>query len=84
MPAIRKRSNWHYLIRCDGTKWVTPNRLGTLTEERMDVILIVLILVLLLGGGFGYSRWGYGGGFGIGGVLLIILIVYLLFGRGGL
>jgi hypothetical protein len=26
--------------------------------------------------------WGYGGGIGIGGILLIILIVYLLVGRG--
>ena len=40
--------------------------------------------VLLFGGGFGYHRWGYGGGIGIGGILLIVLIVYLLFGRGGL
>ena len=38
----------------------------------------------LFGGGFGYRRWGYGGGIGIGGILLIVLIVYLLFGRGGL
>jgi hypothetical protein len=50
----------------------------------MDLILIIIILVLLFGGGFGYRRWGYGGGIGIGGVLLIVLIVYLLFGRGGL
>src|SRR5882724_8952707 len=42
------------------------------------------ILVLLFGGGFGYRRWGYGGGIGIGGILLIVLIVYLLVGRGGL
>jgi hypothetical protein len=50
----------------------------------MDLILIIIILVLLFGGGFGYRRWGYGGGIGIGGILLIVLIVYLLFGRGGL
>jgi hypothetical protein len=31
----------------------------------------------LFGGGFGYSRWGYGGGIGIGGILLIVLVVYL-------
>ena len=54
------------------------------TEERMDLILIIIILVLLFGGGFGYRRWGYSGGIGIGGILLIVLIVYLLFGRGGL
>ena len=27
-------------------------------------------------------RWGYGGGIGIGGILLIVLVVYLLIGRG--
>ena len=36
----------------------------------------------VFGGGFGYRRWGYGGGIGIGGILLIVLIVYLLFGCG--
>jgi hypothetical protein len=38
----------------------------------------------LFGGGFGYHRWGYNGGIGIGGVLLIVLVVYLLVGRGRL
>ena len=38
----------------------------------MSLILIIVILVLLLGGGgFGYSRYGYRGGIGIGGILLI-------------
>ena len=55
---------------------------GTSTEERMDLILIILVLFLLFGGGFGYRRWGYGGGIGIGGILLIVLVVYLLVGRG--
>jgi hypothetical protein len=55
---------------------------GTSTEEWMDLILIILILFLLFGGGFGYHRWGYGGGIGIGGILLIVLVVYLLVGRG--
>jgi hypothetical protein len=54
------------------------------TEERMDLILIIIILLLLFGGGFGYSRWGYGGGIGIGGILLIVLVVYLLVGHGRL
>jgi hypothetical protein len=54
------------------------------TEERMDLILIILIVMLLFGGGFGYSRWGYGGGIGIGGILLIVLLVYLLVGHGRL
>ncbi len=44
----------------------------------MDLLLVIIVLLLLFGGGFGYSRWGYQGGFGIGGVLVVILIVYLL------
>jgi hypothetical protein len=52
------------------------------TEEHMDILLIIIILILLFGGGFGYSRWGYRGGIGIGGIILIVLIVYLLVGRG--
>jgi hypothetical protein len=54
---------------------------GTLAEETMDLILIILIILLLFGGGFGYSRWGHRGGIGIGGVLLIVLVVYLLVGH---
>ena len=30
----------------------------------------------------GYSRYGYGGGIGIGGVLLVVLVLFLLFGYG--
>lgn len=47
----------------------------------MDLILIVIVLVMFFGGGLGYQRWGYNGGFGIGGVLLVILVVYLLLGH---
>jgi hypothetical protein len=36
--------------------------------------------LLFGGGGYGYSRYGYGGGIGIGGILLVVLLVYLLFG----
>jgi len=82
-----KRSTGSALIRYGVMDdWGTaPKRLkGNTTEERMDLILIIIILVLLFGGGFGYHRWGYGGGIGIGGILLIVLIVYLLLGRGGL
>lgn len=53
-------------------------------DTLMDLILIVLLLVLLFGGGFGYSRWGYSGGLGIGGILLAILVIYVLFGHGRL
>ena len=52
----------------------------------MLIPIIILLLVFGgLGGSWGYSHWGYGGGAGIGlgGVLLILLIAYLLgfFGR---
>jgi Protein of unknown function (DUF3309) len=46
------------------------------------LLVLIIVLILLLGGGggyYGYSRWGYGGGLGIlGTVLLIVLILYLL------
>jgi hypothetical protein len=58
--------------------WRLPKEGGT----KLDLLLIILVLVLLFGGGFGYSRYGYRGGIGIGGVLLIVLIIYLLLGRG--
>jgi hypothetical protein len=46
-------------------------------------IIIIVLLVLLLGGGggyYGHSRWGYSGGAGIGlgTILVILLIAYLL------
>ncbi len=47
----------------------------------MLILLIVLLLVFGGGGGYyGHSRWGRGGGAGIGlsGVLVILLIAYLL------
>jgi hypothetical protein len=48
------------------------------------MLLLLILLVLLFGGGggyYGYSRWGYGGGLGIvGTVLLVVLVVYLLGG----
>ncbi len=46
----------------------------------MSLLLLVLIVFLVFGGGFGYHRWGYSGGIGIGGLLLIVLVVVLLFG----
>jgi hypothetical protein len=55
----------------------------SLTSRRSSMlILLIIVLVLLFGGGggyYGYSRWGYGGGLGIfGTVLLIVLVLYLL------
>jgi hypothetical protein len=48
----------------------------------MDPLVIIPILVLFfVGSGLGYSQYGYRGAIGIGGVLLIVLVLYLLFGR---
>jgi hypothetical protein len=50
----------------------------------MDIILIVLVILLIGGGSWGYSSYGYYGGFGIGGPLLVVLVIYLLLGHGRL
>jgi hypothetical protein len=63
-----------------GTKWRgSPKR----SKEGKQMLIVIIILVLLLGGGggyYGHSRWGYGGGAGIGlgTILLVLLIAYLL------
>lgn len=44
----------------------------------MVLILLIIVLILLFGG-IGYNQWGpQGGGIGLGTVLLIILLLYLL------
>ena len=50
----------------------------------MNLVLIVLILLILLGGGGGYYYGGPYVGGGIGSLVLLILIIWLLFGRRGL
>ena len=45
------------------------------------LILIIVLLLVLGGGGYdGYGRWGYrgGAGVGLGTVLLILLVAYML------
>ena len=47
------------------------------------LIMLIIVLVLIFGGGggyYGYSRWGAGGGtvIGLGTVLVILLVCYLL------
>jgi hypothetical protein len=47
------------------------------------MLILIIILVLVLGGGggyYGHSRWGYRGGTGIGlgTILMILLIAYML------
>jgi hypothetical protein len=50
----------------------------------MNILLLVVVLVLLLGGVgpyWGYSSgWGYGPSIGVGGLLTVLLIVWLLGG----
>jgi Protein of unknown function (DUF3309) len=51
----------------------------------MDTILIVILLLLLLGGGGGLY-WGFGVGWGIGPIGLIVLVLvvaFILNGRRG-
>jgi hypothetical protein len=51
----------------------------------MSPLLLIIILIILFGGGLGYhSNWGYygvGPWGGIGGLLVLLLIVFFLFGR---
>jgi hypothetical protein len=46
------------------------------------LILLIIVLLLLFGGGgyYGYGRWGYrgGAGVGLGTVLVILLVCYML------
>jgi hypothetical protein len=49
------------------------------------MLLLIIILILLFGGGggyYGHSRWGPGGGAGIGlgTIVMILLIAYLMGG----
>ena len=49
----------------------------------MLILLVILLLVLAGGGGYyGHSRWGYrgGAGIGLGTILVILLLVYMLGG----
>jgi hypothetical protein len=47
------------------------------------MIIVIILLIILLGGGggyYGHSRWGYAGGAGtgLGTILIILLIAYML------
>jgi len=46
----------------------------------MSLILVVLLVLLVLGGGGGYYYGGPRVGTGIGGLLLVILLVWFLTG----
>jgi hypothetical protein len=46
------------------------------------MLILIIVLLLLFGGGgyYGYGRWGYrgGAGIGMGTVLLVLLVAYML------
>lgn len=46
------------------------------------LLLIIVVLLVLAGGGgyYGHTRWGYrgGAGIGLGTILLILLVIYML------
>ena len=47
------------------------------------LLILIIVLLLLLGGGggyYGYSRWGYGGGLGIVGTVVLIFLLFYLVG----
>jgi hypothetical protein len=47
------------------------------------MLILIILLGLLFGAGFfGYSRYGTRGGMGIGGVILVMLLAWLLLGGG--
>jgi hypothetical protein len=61
--------------------WPAARNKGSERRIQMLVLLIILLLILGAGGGYyGHTRWGYGGGasVGLGTILLILLIAYML------
>ena len=51
--------------------------------KEIEMLILIILLLLMFGGGtFGYSRYGNGGGLGIGGVVLVVLLVWLFLGGG--
>ncbi len=47
-------------------------------DKSMDTILLIIVLLLLFGGGGGLY-WGFGAGWGIGPIGLIILVLVVAF-----
>ena len=72
------------LFRAQSGKLETLHAGNACCEEgRKMVIILIIVLLLVFGGGggyYGYNRWGSrgGAGIGLGTVLLILLVCYLL------
>jgi hypothetical protein len=66
----------------------SQSRTHPLNLRSLDMLIILLILILVFGGGFGYHRYGYSRygnrGYGLLGIIVLVLLLYWLFGAGGL
>ena len=65
----------HDIVRCP--RWVGPE------TPAMSLIVLLIILIVLFGGGGNFLGGGAyrGYGFGLSGILIVVLIVLLLTGR---
>ena len=75
--SLTRRAPRNYMSRCGF------NQKG----NSMSLILIIVVLLLLGGGGgyYGYNRGMYNGvgfGGGLAGLLVVLLVIYVLFGAG--
>jgi hypothetical protein len=64
---------------------MTATDFGCRSERNMDLLVVLIVLLLLFGGGGGLY-WGFGSGWGIGpiGLIVAVLVVaYLLYGIRG-
>ena len=55
-------------------------------QKGVEMLLLIIILALLFAGGggyYGYSQWGYGGGLGVVGTVVLILVVLYFAGALG-
>lgn len=48
----------------------------------MSILLLIVLLLLIFGGGFGFysGYWGPGGGYNPIGIVLVIIVLFLVFG----
>ncbi len=75
LQRIRARDSWLPSLSAD------VRALGASSMSVTTILLILLILVAFGGGGFLGGGAYRGPGFGLGGILLIILIILLVTGR---
>jgi hypothetical protein len=83
-PLRRTLPEWGIRPR-GGSSRLKPSRPWLKIQKKGRTTMLILIIILLLvfgagGGYYGHTRWGPGGGAGIGlgTILLILLIAYML------